>query len=109
MVAATSSLNIYVAPEDGWVEVVAPGSTINFIAAKQFPYNHGVYLYIGATKPTDTNSPLGMKLDGEDEPFYMNVATAAVGCWVRCSTPAWGGGKSADLQKARVDVIVTTA
>jgi len=107
MALATTSLNKYVAPEDGWVEVVAAGSTINFIDVRPFPYNHGIYLYIGASKPTELWEPKGMKLD--DQCFHMNVATSAVGAWVRCMTPSWGGGKASDLQKTRVDVIVTTA
>jgi hypothetical protein len=107
MATATASLNIYVAPEDGWKEVVAPSSTINFIDVRPFPFNHGVYLYIGASKPTELFEPTGMKLDSAC--FKMNVATSSVGVWVRCLTPAWGGGSNADGQKQRVDVIVTTA
>ena len=109
MALATNTLNVYVAPEDGWKQVVAAGTTINYLAVKQFPCNHGVYIYIGASQPTELGEVTGFKLDGEDDPFVMNVVTAAVGVWVRCPTPAWGGGANSDLQKTRLDVVVTTA
>lgn len=102
---ATTSVNVYVAPEDGWVQIVAP-STISFLEVRPFPYNHGIYLFVGAAKPTELYEPTGMKLD--EACFHMEVTTAAAtGAWVRCLTPAWGGGKHTDNQKQRVDVIYT--
>jgi hypothetical protein len=106
--ATTVTKNIYVAPEDGWVEVVAPASTIQYLYAMQFPYNHGVYLYVGTSIPTELYEPTGIKMDSDDA-FVMNVPTGSVGCWVRCLTPAWGGGKHTDNAKSRLDVVVTTA
>lgn len=109
MALATVSLNVLVAPEDGWKQIVAPGATINFIKLKNFPCNHGVYIYVGTSIPTELWEPTGYKLDGDDDCFMINVPTSAVGVWVRCATPSWGGGANSDQQKTRIDAIVTTA
>jgi len=99
MALATTTLNIDVGPEDGWKEVVAAGATINFLDARQQPCTHALHLYIGASQPAITVR--GFKIT--EEPVMINVVTSAVGVWVKCVSPTHNN------QKARLDVIVTTA
>jgi len=102
---ATVTQNFYVGPEDGWIEIVAAGTTVNFLDIKSFPCNHGFYVFIGDAQPDASSTrPVGRKVDGDC--IFINVPFTG-GVWARCLTPAYGGDDG--TQEIRLDVNIITA
>lgn len=99
---ATITKNFYVGATPEWVEIVPAATAVSFLDIRSFPANHGFYVFIGDTKPSDTAfEPVGIKVD--DSCLCINVAFNA-GVWARCITGAFGG--SGNTQSLRLDVTV---